>query len=239
MWWFMKDSTSGATNPCEVDIQGASTDGHIMGTWLTLAPDHSDIMAVYRTNLGSQPTYRRSTDGGSTWGPWGQISATGTDAGAPTNGVSSLSLDWDDPSSPLHGWHVISGSEHGNARWSMVVAITQNPTGVSWDSVLQLNHLGPEPNRQGPIPPEVAGDGENADPTLFQGRDGNIHLLFTGRGGQILKHYVLDPYALTGTSAPEPPAVPTMGLLGMAGLIVGMVLLTHLAWASSQLLQGR
>ncbi len=114
-----------------------------------------------------------------------------------------MSLNWADPKSPLHGWHVIAGSEHGTTRQAMLVGITKDPTG-RWEAVLKLNVL----NRKNPSAisgeeiPTDRDDGENADPTIFQGPNGNIHLLFTGRGGDTLKYYLIDPYKLTGEAPP-------------------------------------
>lgn len=48
-----------------------------------------------------------------------------------------------------------------------------------------------------PHPEEVREGNENADPTIFQGRDGNLHLLLSGRDADLLKYYVLDPHMLT------------------------------------------
>jgi hypothetical protein len=48
----------------------------------------------------------------------------------------------------------------------------------SWKQVLLLHENEP---------------GEDADPTLIQGRDRRVHLVFTGRKSPVVMHYVLDP----------------------------------------------
>lgn len=175
-----------------VNIQGGSNDANVMGSWLILSPDMQDLAYVSRSGSAN---INRSTDGGQTWGTWKGLPASPT----PAAGISSVSLDWDDPTSPLNGWHAAAGARDANKRRYLTVHISQDPMN-SWSEVLKLNNYESRDGNQsaGAIPPELGDDGENADPTFFQARDGSIHLLFTGRGGHVLKYYVIDPWKLTG-----------------------------------------
>ncbi|MBD3321408.1 MAG: T9SS type A sorting domain-containing protein [Chitinivibrionales bacterium] len=211
-------ANDGGSNWEVTDIQGNSTDGHTHGTWLILGKDAQgnpeEIIRMSRTNFCNTPTYRYSDNGGDSWGSWQTVSVNQNGSlGGISNlncGISTVSLDWDNPDSPLNGLHVLAGS--GHKRSALNVTISQDPLGGSWDAAIQLNVLErPFLDQSGqvpPIPSEVSDDHENADPTLFQARDGNIHLLFTGREGNLLKYYVIDPYVLFDLDATNAAKTP-------------------------------
>lgn len=164
-----------------LDLQQGDRAGHVHGSFLILSPDQQNLMAIFRTDFNAGSYYKTSNDGGRTWSrDFARLDSPGS------NGISSVSLDWNDSASPLHGWHVFAASNHSVIRNGLNVTVTREPTG-SWSQVLRLHEDEPR---------------EDADPTLFQGRDGLIHLLFTGRGSALLKYYVIDPYRLTGTTRP-------------------------------------
>lgn len=202
------------------DLQGDSEDGQYLGDWLVLGTDENgdphDIMHMSRTNFNEGTMFRRTTDGGANWDDWTSVTVSTSGDGTSSNikaGISSTSLDWDDPDSPLHGWHVLVGSTH--QRTAINVAISQNPEDGEWESVLTLNEIERRYVSQPDLPPtpdEVSDDNENADPTIFQGPDGTLHLMFTGREGDLLKYYELDPYELTGEPIPEPGSSALLGL---------------------------
>ncbi|MBD3319929.1 MAG: hypothetical protein GF350_02420, partial [Chitinivibrionales bacterium] len=168
------------------NIQGGHADGHYMGTWLVLSPDYNELMYIARTNFNQGPYYAVSTDKGQTWtNDWPKAGGFGS------NGISGVSLDVDRPSSPLHGWHVSTGGHHGTLRLAINVHVSNDPLNASsWVQKIQLRKQ--EINNQ---------DGENADPTVMQSRDGSkVCVLFTGRGSHHLRYYEIDAYKLTGVS---------------------------------------
>ncbi|MBD3268358.1 hypothetical protein GF373_16955, partial [bacterium] len=154
--------------------------GGFLGDFLVLSPDYMEIMYLMR----SGKDYVTRDKGES----WKIIHGTPKDgaAGMPGAGLAALSLDVD--GGPAQGWHVLASSKHPH-RKQLFIRISNNPTKPgSWKHVLTLHEDIPA---------------EDADPSMIQTADRKIHVLFTGRGSQELKHYVLDPDELI---ANRPPA---------------------------------
>lgn len=146
----------------------------VHGDFLILSPDYRSILFVNRQG-GDYVTH----DHGKTW-----KEVTGIPKGGA--GIGAVSLDIE--GGPACGWHVVAGSAHPR-RDGLLVSISDNPEDPeSWRRVLAL-HQGR--------------NSEDADPSLIQGRtDRKIHLLFTGRGEDKLKYYVLDPDTLISGNPP-------------------------------------
>ncbi|MBD3419050.1 MAG: hypothetical protein GF398_02920 [Chitinivibrionales bacterium] len=169
------------------DIQGNSNDGNTHGDWLILSPDYQELMYYTRTNFNAGTYFTNSSDAGQSWkSSWTKLSQD------LTNGISCVSLSPHDANHTLNGYHIVCGSKHGTRRGRLDVYLSTDPLSNSWTRVLELNYIpwnGPKYE-------------ENADPTIFQSRDGSkIHLLFTGRDGDELKYYVIDAYKLCNETA--------------------------------------
>lgn len=149
-------------------IQPTAFEKGVHGDFLILSPDYNSILFINRQG-GDYVTHDR----GKTWKEVKGIPKGGA-------GVAALSLDVE--GGPAQGWHVVAGSAHPS-RDGLHVSISDKPEDPeSWRRVLTL-HRGK--------------NSEDADPSLIQGRtDRRIHLLFTGRGENKLKYYVLDPATL-------------------------------------------
>ncbi|MBD3419053.1 MAG: hypothetical protein GF398_02935 [Chitinivibrionales bacterium] len=178
-----QDSYTSTSDWEAVDIEGNNSDNHYMGDWLVLDSDYQNLMRMSRANFNGGTYYKMSTDGGQTWeNQWHRMNAD------LSCGISFTSLDAEDASRPLHGYHIGTGSWHSIRRASLDVFVSTDPAANEWTNELQCN-------RQ-PLTGEKI---ENADPTVFQSRDGTkIHLVFTGREIHTIRHYVIDPYKLTG-----------------------------------------
>jgi hypothetical protein len=142
--------------------------------FLILSSDIKKLALVGRTAIDGPHTIQLSQDTGLTWSDREDLSAGGI------AGVGTLSLDVD--GGPAQGWHVVAGS-NGLGRNGLVVAIANSNTSdlarnASWKQVLVLH------KNEG---------GEDADPTLIQTKDRQVHLVFTGRKSLNVMHYVLDP----------------------------------------------
>jgi hypothetical protein len=76
---------------------------------------------------------------------------------------------------------------------------------------------------------------EDADPSLMQTPDRKIHLLFTGRGSEELKYYVLDPDKLCAEAPPakEPASWPATATDLKAQVVDGGIQLSWTANASN------
>lgn len=147
-----------------------------LGDFLILTPDYDSIL--YATRGGSSYL---TEDCGKTW----RRVANGPHAGGGA-GLATLSLDVE--GGPAQGWHIMAGTPHPG-RNGMRLHITRTPTEPgSWRKVLTLHQDIPA---------------EDADPSMIQTPDRKIHLLFTGRGENKLKYYILDPDTLV---ADKPPA---------------------------------
>ena len=160
----------------------------VHGNFLVLSSDYKSIIFVNRQG-GDYVTHDR----GITWKEVKGIPKGGA-------GVGAVSLDIE--GGPAQGWHVVAGSAHPR-RDGLHVSISDNPEDPkSWRRVLTL-HRGK--------------NSEDADPSLIQGQaDRRIHLLFTGRGENKLKYYVLDSDTLISR---KPPAlVPTAWALPPSNL---------------------
>lgn len=160
-------------------IQPKTFQKGVHGDFLILSPDYNSILFVNREG-GDYVTHDR----GATWKV-----VKGIPKGSA--GVGAVSLDVE--GGPAQGWHVVAGSTHPR-RDGLQVWISDDPeVPKSWRRVLAL-HRGR--------------NSEDADPSLIQGRtDRQIHLLFTGRGENKLKYYVVDPDTLI--SGKPPAQVPT------------------------------
>ncbi|MBD3319760.1 MAG: hypothetical protein GF350_01550 [Chitinivibrionales bacterium] len=182
------------------DVEGTSQAdaGHYMGDWLVLDPDYQHLMRFTRYNFKEGTYFKNSYDGGATWEDgWTKVPQD------LSNGMSCVSLSPNDPNHPLNGYHLVTGSKHGTRRGRMDVCISDNPAANEWTRVLELNFIpwnGPKYE-------------ENADPTIFQSRDGSkVHLLFTGRDGAELKYYLIDAYKLCDVDATVAGRVPGSGI---------------------------
>ncbi|MBD3320591.1 MAG: T9SS type A sorting domain-containing protein, partial [Chitinivibrionales bacterium] len=177
-------SYTNTSNWTATDIHQGASVRKILGSWLVLSADYSKIMYCTRDN--PDHSFTMSTDGGQTWNGWTSFNTSNN------CGISTVSLSPDNESSPLHGYHLVTGSRHHILRVSLDVYVSSDPESNQWNKVLELNKLD--------SPPKVE---ENADPTIFQSRsdEGKVHLLFTGRGGDNLKYYLLDAYELCGVTA--------------------------------------
>ncbi len=155
-------------------IHDNGLDKGILGDFLVLTPDRRSVIYIMRWG-GNYLT----TDGGKTWTDVPRIPKGGA-------GVAALSLDVD--GGPAQGWHVTAGCNHPARHRGLFVWISKDPTNASsWKQVLQLH--------------EDVG-GEDADPSMIQTPDRKIHLLFTGRGEELLKYYILDPDKLIADAPP-------------------------------------
>lgn len=165
--------------------------GGFHGDFLVLSQDFRQIIYLTR---GGQDYFTR--DKGQSWS---LINGTPKDgaSGMPGAGLATLSLDIE--GGPAQGWHVMASSKHPQ-RNRLFVRISNNPTDpTSWKHILTLHEDIPA---------------EDADPSMIQTTDRKIHLLFTGRASQELKHYVFDPNKLVADAPPAPipdtwPATPT------------------------------
>ncbi len=157
-------------------IHDNGLDRGILGDFLVLTPDRQSIIYIMRAG-GNYLT----TDGGKSWTAVPRIPKGGA-------GVAALSLDVD--GGPAQGWHLTAGCNHPQRHRGLFVWISKDPTNASsWKQVLQLH--------------EDVG-GEDADPSMIQTPDRKIHLLFTGRGEELLKYYILDPDKLVADAPPAP-----------------------------------
>ncbi|MBD3420072.1 MAG: hypothetical protein GF398_08155 [Chitinivibrionales bacterium] len=130
----------------------------------------------------------RTTDGGQTWSDLG-----GKWAGT---GVAAIGLDAD--GGGAEGWFARATSG-GSGRQYISVFISRDPTSKG-SEVLKCRERH-----------ERNGDAcEDADPSFFQSSDHLLHLTFSGRSCPILKHYVIDPYVLTGAAATAAKSHPAM-----------------------------
>jgi hypothetical protein len=144
----------------------------VHGDFLVLSPDRSSLMYIMRGG-GNYLT----KDRGKSW-----TEVKGVQKGGA--GVAALSLDKD--GGAAQGWHVTAGCTHPG-RNGLFVWISKDPTDpASWKKVLTLHQDLPD---------------EDADPSMIQTADRKIHLLFTGRHEDCLKHYVLDPDKLVADAA--------------------------------------
>jgi len=153
--------------------------GGYLGDFLILSQDYNRIL--YATRGGG--TYL-TEDRGKTWQKIPNVPHAGGGAG-----LAALSLDVE--GGPAQGWHVMAGTPHPG-RNGMRLHVSKTPTDPdSWRKVLVLHQDIPA---------------EDADPSMIQHPETRrIHLLFTGRGEDRLKHYVLDPDVLIREAPPASP----------------------------------
>jgi hypothetical protein len=170
---------------------------HYMGTWLVLSPDYQKLMYIARTDFNRGAYFTTSEDGGKTWGStWIPIEAEGEEEIEFKCGISFLSLDPQNTGSPLHGYHIATGSRHGQLRQGINVAVSTEPLDINkWKMSLCLNFSDKWTE---------ATKIENADPSIIQSRDGKrLHIAWTGREQDSIRHAVIDPYKLCGIDATE------------------------------------
>jgi hypothetical protein len=140
----------------------------IQGALLS-SPDARTLAYVSRTS--GPHLVSRSTDGGKTWSEFQGLKGGGN------VGVGALSLDLG--GGPTQGWHVICGSGptgNGQQRNGLELWVSQDMN--RWTKALTLCKND---------------DREDGDPSIIQGKDRKIHLVFTGRKGSYVSHAVLDP----------------------------------------------
>ncbi|MBD3418900.1 MAG: hypothetical protein GF398_02160 [Chitinivibrionales bacterium] len=171
---------------------------HYMGTWLVLSPDYQKLMYIARTNFCGGAYFSTTNDGGQTWDAnWTQIENEDVEPQIEFKcGISFVSLDPTNTSSPLNGYHIATGSRHGQIRQGINVAVSTEPLDPNkWHTGITLN-FSDIWNQEIKI--------ENADPSIIQSRDGKrLHVLWTGRQQDSLRHAILDPYKLCGVDPTE------------------------------------
>jgi len=161
----------------------------VKSDWSMTTNDRQNLGLMVREGVQGRSRYTHSSDGGKSWAP---IVTQDADINA---GNAAVSLDPDDPDSPLNGWHVVSGAYHSSAskRDGINIYIANdngnaNPK-FKWQFALRVDS-GPD-------------IGETADPYLIQGPDRMLHLQFSGRAaGTGVRHYVIDPYKLVNVPPP-------------------------------------
>jgi len=160
----------------DAGVNGSELFGN--GSFLVFDTGYQHLGLIVRRAIHGHPWFLESFDGGLTWSDAVMPSISLLEGSGPRAGISALSLDID--GGAAQGWHLFAGAGGacGLCRDFVVIAASQD--GRNWDARLQV----------------AIGDGEQADPTLIQTADRNVHMLFTGRDSEPVRHMVIDPDVL-------------------------------------------
>ncbi|MBD3419650.1 MAG: hypothetical protein GF398_05970 [Chitinivibrionales bacterium] len=148
--------------------------------FLILSSDRTRLAIVGRTGMNTNHSIAVSNDQGRSWGSTSMMSNAAGGAG-----VGCVSLDVD--GGAAQGYHIVAGSgADGSGRNGLAVGLcgpNKDVTNSSnWSRAFSFH---------------IDEGGEDADPTIVQGDDRKVHIVFTGRGAYVgINHYVIDPDAL-------------------------------------------
>ena len=163
---------------------GASLKGEaIQPTFLIHSDDYKELQTICRHHTPGDvnpPLTARSHDMGKTWGPLKNLKLEGVSpSGLDAVTITNLNSD-------KKRWFIL-GYAKGDDQQRLAVAVS--PDGENWNEVL----------------PELDYAGEKSEmeyPTLIQSHDKLIHMVIAWGHSSKIKHFVLDPWVLTGEKRP-------------------------------------